>query len=323
MDKTFQTPFVSVVVPVYNGERTLRDCLEALSIQSYPNDCLEILVVDNNSTDRSQEIALELPKVQLLSQTKIQNSYVARNMGVEHASGEIVAFTDADCIPAPDWLSQLVAPFQDPDVLAVGGIIQDAEPGNLVERFVGEQNLIGKYLSSPDQFLKPMVTANAAYRKEALISLNGFNDLLYTGADIDLAWRLQLQYGDCIRFAFRAVVQHRHRSNWISMFRQYRRHGFGEVLLDALYRNHPGYPRTLSYQRRRISRQSLAALKNLRSFLYRMLRHPFQRDNYYLLQPLLWFVSECGNVWGKMQGLWATRGLRMNPALRQWQDPGG
>lgn len=314
---------VTVIVPVYNGSRTIRDCIDALLNQDYPRLQYEIVVVDNNSTDTTAQLVADYPDVRLLRQIEVQSSYAARNMGAAQAKGEILAFTDADCIPAPDWLSKLLNPFEDPQVLATGGVVKDAKAANLVETFLGEESSLSRYQHAPGQFLSPLITANAALRKKEFDTLAGFNDRLYTGADIDLAWRLQLKSGDCIRYAPEAVVCHQHRSNLKSMFRQYRRHGFGEIFLDAIYQQYPGYPRTLRYQVKNIGRQMWALVVYLRSFVYRLLKYFFRPDRYYLLQPLFRFVAESGNLWGKLQGLWATRALRLNPALRQWQDPGG
>lgn len=318
-----ELPFVSVIIPVYNGQRTLQDCLQVVCDQAYPQERYEVLVVDNRSQDSTQEIVRTFAQVRLLEENTVQNSYAARNLGIKQARGEIMAFTDADCIPALDWLAQIVRPFEDSRVLAVGGMVQDAAPENLVERFLSQQAILKNYSQAPGQFYPPLVTANAAFHKRALVELGGFNDRLYTGADIDLAWRLQIHHPKSVCYAQEAVVYHRHRSTWKSLFRQYRRHGFGEIFLDAIYSQHPGYPRTLRYQLHRLAGQSWAALKNLRSFVFRLVRYPFHRDLPELLQPLLWLVSESGNILGKLQGLWATRMLRLNPALHRWEDPGG
>jgi glycosyltransferase involved in cell wall biosynthesis len=316
-------PSVSVVVPVYNGERTLRDCLEAIFKQQYPTELFEVIVVDNNSSDSTPRIAASYPKVKYLKQMHVQNSYATRNLGCAQAQGEIVAFTDSDCLPDVDWLANLAAPFQSKSVLAVGGAVLDAEAKNLVEQFLAEINPLGKYHEAHNQFLHPLITANVGIRKSVFEELGMFNANLYTGADIDFAWRLQLKYGDCVCYALEAIIYHRHRSNLQSMFRQYRRHGFGEIFLDAIYQRYPGYPRTLRYQVTQMSRQIWALLKVIRAFIYRSVKYPFKRDRYYMMQPVFWFVVESGSLWGKIQGLWTTRGLRLNPELHQWQDPGG
>ena len=89
-------PFVSVIVPVRNGERTVADCLTSLLELDYPTDSREILVVDNGSTDRTAEIVQRLPVTYLLEE-RVGRSH-ARNRGIEASSSELLAFIDADCV---------------------------------------------------------------------------------------------------------------------------------------------------------------------------------------------------------------------------------
>ena len=114
-------PTVSVIVPVFNSEKFLRRCVEGLLQQTYERSAYEILLVDNNSTDRSRDVAREYRDVRLISEPR-QGSYAARNRGVSVSSGEILAFTDADCVASPSWLAQLVKPFASPDVCIVQGV---------------------------------------------------------------------------------------------------------------------------------------------------------------------------------------------------------
>lgn len=321
---------ISVVVPVHNGSRTIRRCIEALLAQDYPNDCYEILVVDNNSRDGTPDIVARFPRVRLLHQTSVQSSYVTRNLGIEQATGEIVAFTDSDCLPTLGWLRHLTAAFGDERVLAAGGQVLDGEAHNLTERFLAELAVFSANAQTqPGQFLPVLFTNNCAYRRSALQELGGFNPNLYTGGDIDLAWRLQIAraasktHGRCVRYAPDAIVYHQHRSTVKGMFRQFRRHGFGEIFLSAMYKDVQGYPHTLRTHLGRMARQLLALLTYMFSFLGRLLRYPLHRDRYRVLRPLLFLVAESGNLWGKIQAVWQTRGLRLNPALRQWHDPGG
>src|SRR6476646_11757769 len=91
-------PKVSVVVPVYNGEETIKTCVESLVGLDYPRDRFEVLIVDNKSTDGTRRVVEKYP-VTLLQEAAVQSSYAARNLGVARSSGEIIAFTDADCVP--------------------------------------------------------------------------------------------------------------------------------------------------------------------------------------------------------------------------------
>ncbi len=101
-----ESPFVSVIVPVYNAPEDIRNCLGSLVEQTYPDKRWELLVVDNDSTDRTPEVVKEYDEAKLLRELEIQGSYAARNKGMKNADGEIIAFIDSDCTPEPDWLEQ-------------------------------------------------------------------------------------------------------------------------------------------------------------------------------------------------------------------------
>jgi glycosyltransferase involved in cell wall biosynthesis len=104
---------ISVVVPLYNVEKYLDVCIHALLGQDYPQDRYEIIMVDNNSTDATVSVVLGFPRIQLLYEPK-QGAYAARNRGIRAAQGGILAFTDPDCQPHPDWLSCLGRAMQPP-----------------------------------------------------------------------------------------------------------------------------------------------------------------------------------------------------------------
>ena len=110
----------SIVVPFRNAERFLEGCIRSLLAQSYPDDRYEILLVDNASTDRSVELARRHPAVRLLHQPQL-GAYAARNLGLDHAQGEIIAFIDSDCEADPGWLAALERALRDPEIGVVLG----------------------------------------------------------------------------------------------------------------------------------------------------------------------------------------------------------
>jgi glycosyltransferase involved in cell wall biosynthesis len=99
-------PFVSVIVPVYNAEKALPRLVASLRAQTYPKDSIELIMVDNGSTDRSRELLIGFPEVTLLSHTEWQGPAATRNEGVRGARGEVLAFIDADCWADPEWLER-------------------------------------------------------------------------------------------------------------------------------------------------------------------------------------------------------------------------
>ena len=95
---------VSVIIPVFNDAERLKICLAALEAQTYPQDNYETIVVDNGSDESIENIVKQFPQTRLAYCIE-PGSYAARNRGISLAEGEILAFTDSDCIPAPDWLA--------------------------------------------------------------------------------------------------------------------------------------------------------------------------------------------------------------------------
>lgn len=102
---------VSVIIPVYNDRERLKRCLEALDRQTYPAQRYEIIVVDNGSEVSPAAVTERFDNVRLLHEPQ-PGSYAARNRGLAAADGELIAFTDADCRPARDWLERGVACFE-------------------------------------------------------------------------------------------------------------------------------------------------------------------------------------------------------------------
>lgn len=113
-------PFVSIIVPVYNSEGFIGKNIESLLNQSYPKERYEILIVDNASTDNTQDVIRQYP-VTLLEEKNIQGSYAARNKAILHAKGDVLAFTDADCIVTRDWVQHGVHCLEQKSADIVGG----------------------------------------------------------------------------------------------------------------------------------------------------------------------------------------------------------
>lgn len=114
-------PFVSVIIPVYNDTARLRLCLAALERQTYPQDRFEVIIIDNGSDSPVDCSLASTCNVTLLSEPR-PGGFAARNTGIERATGEILAFTDADCLPEPEWLETLVAASNGRRVVVAGRI---------------------------------------------------------------------------------------------------------------------------------------------------------------------------------------------------------
>ena len=122
----------SVIVPAWNAEKILPLCLQALERQTIAQDRYEIIVIDDGSTDHSAEIVQKFSAGYHFQ--KNQGPATARNRGAALAKGSIIFFTDADCVPDPNWLEEMSAPFSRTEVTAVKGAYR-TEQKSIVARF--------------------------------------------------------------------------------------------------------------------------------------------------------------------------------------------
>ena len=129
-------PRVSVILPVRDAAERISTCLAALCAQTWPADALEVIVVDDGSVDETRARVREYP-VTLVPTRGAGSPYAARNAGLERARGEILAFTDSDCVPAKDWVARGVATLQEEGAdLAAGHVrIRCSEPPRADELF--------------------------------------------------------------------------------------------------------------------------------------------------------------------------------------------
>lgn len=215
------------MVAARNAEATIGDCVASLLRLDYPPGRHEVLVVDNASVDRTREIVSCLP-VRLLEESRPGRSH-SRNAGIQAARGEVVAFTDADCVVATSWLRELVRALTNADVAGVGGEIAAYPPRTAAQQYAARMR--DPHQPTALESLKPfLVTANAAFRRDALQRVGGFDPAFVGGEDADLSWRL-LDAGFELRRAPRAVVFHRGRETAYDLFRQQVLRGYSFALL--------------------------------------------------------------------------------------------
>ncbi|MBD2181715.1 glycosyltransferase [Planktothrix sp. FACHB-1355] len=243
-------PKVSVIVPIYNGEADLPDLISCLQAQTYPTDRVEYLLVDNGSSDRTPSILQaaaasdspgggneKLNKINIrhLTENKIQSSYAARNTGIRAATGEIIAFTDVDCRPEPNWLQNLIQPFADSSVGIVAGEVEGLPGKTLLEKYADSYNVLSQKYTLEHPFCPYGQTANLAIRREIFQQVGLFRPYMTTGGDADICWRIQRETSWQISFAPTAIVKHRHRSTVAEFQKQWRRYGRSNRYLHELY----------------------------------------------------------------------------------------
>ncbi len=228
-------PKVSVVVACYNGERTLNACLASLGRLNYPD--YEVILVDDGSTDDTRNIAGQFQNVRLIRQEHLGLS-VARNAGIAAATGEIVAFTDADCRADADWLYYLVGDLLKSDFAGIGGHNFLPPEDSLVATAVMVSPGGPSHVMLSDREAEHIPGCNMAFYRWALEEIGGFDRLFQTaGDDVDICWRLQHR-GHQIGFSPGGFVWHYRRSTVRSYLRQQSGYGEAEALLSH---KHPEY----------------------------------------------------------------------------------
>ncbi len=225
-------PYVSIIIPVYNAKKTISKTLKACLEQDYTGR-REIIVVDDGSTDGTAEEIKKYPVKYIYQENT--GPAAARNRGWREAKGEIVFFTDSDCIPHKDWLSRLLRNYSGNRVGAAGGSYSIANPESLLAYCIQEEISI-RHSAMPYK-VRFLGSYNLSVKKSVLEEVGGFQEgyRKASGEDNDLSYKI-LKRGYKILFDSRALVAHYHRESlWRYLKDQYA-HGFWRA---RLYREHP------------------------------------------------------------------------------------
>lgn len=231
-------PKVSIIIPVKNGAAKIKDLLDSLMHVDYDRDKLEIIVVDGNSNDGTKEIVSKYP-VKLLVEEK-PGVNAARNAGIKNSTGEIIAFTDHDCVVPRDWVKKIVENLQNPEVGCVGGQILRYNDEFLaryadesiipVMRIFKKKTLLHK-ISSPVYY---PVGCNFAVKREAIEKTGSFDERFEYGFDeLEFAERV-CEKGYKILLTPEITVRHKHRSSLYELLRQAFRYGQGGGLVPKI-----------------------------------------------------------------------------------------
>lgn len=199
---------VSIIIPTFNGARRIGKCLDALLEQSRTLDA-EILVVDDGSTDNTAEVAGHYSGVRLISQ-KNAGPAAARNRGVHEAHGEIILFTDDDCVPTRDWLDLMLAPLKAAEVVGTKGTYKTHQK-SLAARFVQIEYEDRYRLMANLPGIDFIDTYSAAFRRGKFLETGGYDTSFPVACaeDIELSYRMSAR-GWKMKFVPQAVVYHTH-----------------------------------------------------------------------------------------------------------------
>ena len=224
---------VSVVIPAYNAERTIGEAVVHSLSQTRGSLQVEVIVVDDGSTDDTAAIA-EAAGATVIRQQNAGPA-AARNRGWQSATGTFLCFTDSDCIPIAGWLENLLDGFTDSHVGAVAGSYEIANPSSWLARWVQQEIMERHKRMLP--FIRAFGSYNVAIPRHVLQATGGFDPVYRraSGEDNDLSYRI-IKKGWRIAFRPQARVSHYHPEKlWQYLMEQYR-HGFWRA---KLYKNHP------------------------------------------------------------------------------------
>jgi GT2 family glycosyltransferase len=213
-----------VIVPARDAEDEVRRLCDALRAQTAPPESFELIVVDDASTDGTTDVVRAEPLARLIEAPGKVGPYPARNIAAATARGELLAFTDADCIPAPDWIERGIAAFDDPSVdLIAGGIrIPLGDRPSAVAMVDAARHLDQELYFSRGYG----ATANMWVRAEVFAEIGGFNEQILSGGDGEFGHRARAA-GKRLAYVPDAAVDHPPRESARELVRKGYRIGVG------------------------------------------------------------------------------------------------
>ncbi len=221
-------PKVTVAIVCYNEEKNIAQCLNSVLNQSYDRENYEILVVDNGSTDQTEKIIKDLQKktgrIRLVVNLRLGIA-ISRNVALRQAQGQLLAFTDADCVVPKNWLKTLVAGYSkyhstNSKVICVGGPNRPPQTtafyqalGLVLNTFLGSRGSVQARQYLDDRFVSHLPCVNVLYDKDKIRQIGGFDEKFGSiSEDEDLSFRLR-QKGFQFVYLAQAGLVHKMRAD--------------------------------------------------------------------------------------------------------------
>lgn len=222
----------SIIIPVYNDAH-ITECLESIFGLNYPSTDYEVIVVDNNSNAEITALIKKFP-VQCI-QEPISGSYKARNTGAKAASGEILAFTDSDCVVSQDWLHAIEHTLDDLTISAVMGYAAGNNQNKIAtyEQTMYEANIAA---FSEEKNLRRIDTRNFAIRSQIFTQVGGFTEELKYGGDMEYGARLH-EANFSVVFSKYMFVTHTNPTHLRSLLYKRIRQNYGNMKILSLHTN--------------------------------------------------------------------------------------
>jgi len=228
-------PSVSVVLPVLNGAATISDTLDSLMAQSPVPASMEIIVVDNGSTDATREIVSRYSAVTLIQEQR-RGPAAARDAGLRAARGEVILYCDADTLLTRKWVGELCRCFSDSRVMLAAGCTLSYPPVTPADHYLSTMQVYEAESNIARPVLPFAASVNLGVRREAALSIGGWDAEMMTSEDVDFCTRLIARYPGPIAYAPKAVLFHRASFSDTALKRK--AWTYGEGLAD-IYRRYP------------------------------------------------------------------------------------
>ncbi len=264
---------ISVVIATYNRKTQLKSCLTAVSRQTFPP--IEIIIVDDASTDGTEEmIANQFPHIKYLRLMHNGGPAIARNRGVQTAKGDIIAFTDDDCIVPPGWLQQLTAAWEKhPEVVGVSGYQEAADTLIATNPIAQTEHLTRLHRwgerAHSEQLGGAEVpgfgTNNVAYKRHIFLKLGGFDESFPVAAGEDYDFKVRVAVDHQLLYIPLKVEHHRTytlKAQWHAFWRR----GIGVYYFEAKRGHAPSIGRIFL----RLGKRCWQLLPNLTKFPWRV-----------------------------------------------------
>jgi GT2 family glycosyltransferase len=227
-------PKISIIVAVYNGEAHIATCLNSLLNQDYPRDRFEVITVDNGSTDKTKDLIRQFPVTYVL-ENAAQSSYAARNTGARQATGEGLAFFDADQEADPSWLRELIVGWDDLRYGAFAGkYLPMGADTNLAGKYWHQQEASQFRTEYAEDEIPKLGGGNTLIRRSVFKELGGFDSQMISWGDFDFSYRLKKK-GYRVKYNGAALVKHFERTTVKRLLKREYRIGFGRSSFLAKY----------------------------------------------------------------------------------------
>ncbi len=294
-DQGSDRPTVSVIIPAFNAAATLEPCIRSVLAQDYPSSLVELIVVDNGSTDGTNAI-LSRYKDQVVALTELRRgAAAARNLGIRQAKGEFIAFTDADCEAAPSWLRSLIeTATADRGVTFIGGPVKAHDASNPVELF--SERLFDHQAALERQQFPYAITGNLLIRRDILLRIGLFDARLLRGHDTELSYRALFEHQARFAYSPKAAIYHRNPRHLRALFWEGAKHGRGGANVLARHGdkiNATAFGRAFQGQR---YRQICTGLVNWTRLLFRSGETARQERGDYLYDAIFNIGKQLGTI---------------------------